>query len=308
MTSLPGRSDGSSLHYTAWTKKNPTIYIKNNIVVHSVSWEFKTGDVLTPEQVQDAKARGYIVRDISESTTVADIATVAPSAAPTKRTLKDVPLSILLNETINMVCFSTDEEMSKWSDSRVFEVERVLKVAEFFCDYEKPMPEPLFEALFCPRTDGITKAKKRAYRRHNKAKLALARKRVSATAKVRRKNYQKKGLTPGGKVKKKHYSASGQHINEGNFHKGYSYGCSFADFFYYDHKTERPDDQYRMGFVVDGVEYTGLKIGQTVFENQELLKRLELDLVNSVMTQKPCWYDIGNGKMIEVRDLIRAIK
>jgi hypothetical protein len=56
--SLPGRSDGSSLHYTAWAKKKPCIYMRGNTVVFSVSAEFPPGIEMTNAQIQDAKARG----------------------------------------------------------------------------------------------------------------------------------------------------------------------------------------------------------------------------------------------------------
>jgi hypothetical protein len=78
--SLPGRADGSSLHHTGWSKKNPVIYLSGDKVVFSASWEFLPGLEMSPEQIRSAKARGFIFVNVLESTTTPAVDTVAASA------------------------------------------------------------------------------------------------------------------------------------------------------------------------------------------------------------------------------------
>lgn len=57
-------SSGTSLiNWTFWDRK-PLIYVENDQVLFSNTWEFPTGSEMSTETRQRASARGYIIVDV----------------------------------------------------------------------------------------------------------------------------------------------------------------------------------------------------------------------------------------------------
>lgn len=305
MSSIPGTSSGSSLHYTAWNRRPPCIYLRGNKVVHSVSLEFPPGSEMTPEQIESAKARGYVIMMVTESTITQDIETQPASGGKVKKRIPQDPF-ILLNE-IDVDKLS-GEQLSRYinlCDFYLEHYEEVLdpdteKILEWFDIYDLDIVETQL-ANTTPLSKKLASARRYRNRRQhilNKKKQAQANKINKVIAK--KMAFSQKTRT--GQDKKKY------HVNESNFHKGYSPYCSYADFLDYNYNPERPSDKYQVIFEIDCKRYTGLTINGVLYEGQELFKRLEFDLTNSILTEKPIHYYIGDNKIVEVRDLIRSVK
>ena len=53
---------GSSMWFNSWSSSH-LIYVKNETVLFSTSWEFPTGSPMTEDIRAKARARGYILAD-----------------------------------------------------------------------------------------------------------------------------------------------------------------------------------------------------------------------------------------------------
>lgn len=94
MTSQDG--GGSSLNYHGWNKARPTIFLRSNVVAWSNTWEYKVGTILQPEEIEQARVRGYNIA-LTESTLAPDVATTVSASAANVD--KRVPPEVLLIES-----------------------------------------------------------------------------------------------------------------------------------------------------------------------------------------------------------------
>lgn len=61
--SAVGDGGTSLINWTFWNKPSPMIYVRDEKVLYSASWEFPTGSEMSTETREHAKIRGYIILD-----------------------------------------------------------------------------------------------------------------------------------------------------------------------------------------------------------------------------------------------------
>lgn len=246
-TSLPGRSDGSSLHYTGWNKKNPVIYVRGNKVIHSVSWEFPPGSEMTDDKIRDAKARGYLIMMVTESTITPDVETQPVSAGKAQKRIPKDPC-IMLNEidpdrlsedVLNRYIHLCDAGL-KFLNAEFAEDLRTpefVSLVEWFDVYGADDLEETKMANRTPLSKKLASAKRYRNRRQhilNKKKEAESRK--SQQIIKRKMAFSLKTRT--GREERKY------HVNESNYHEGwFGKGTKFSDFMAYHNQKNREANQ-----------------------------------------------------------------
>jgi hypothetical protein len=294
--SLPGRADGSSLHHTGWSKKNPVIYLSGDKVVFSASWEFLPGLEMSPEQIKSAKARGYLFVNVLESTTTPAVDTVAASAG------KRVP-----NDPYIMLCEIDIDRISEIDKLRGVENLCDFGLRYLDQDFEKYMndldfclmvnqPDEVFEQETVaeeskPRAHRTPGWKKRqAAKRYRNKRTALLRKKKEAERKASVKVMAK--VMSGSKK-----TATGRKQCRYNV-ESIAWCGDFAEYMKtYHHPPKSEASETRQKFLIDGKFYS---------VPSSIIERIEDGLVYVIRTGAEHYIQFTDDTRIEVRELIKA--
>jgi hypothetical protein len=205
MSSIPGTSSGSSLHYTAWNRRSPHIYLKANRVLHSTSWEFPPDTEMTDAQIQGAKARGYVIMIVSESTITPSVETQPASGSKVQ---KRDPFIMLSEIEVDKLSEADLTRFVNLCDFYLEHYEEVLdpetqKLVEWFDAYDLPIDE----AKMAYRTP-LSKKLASAKRYHNRRQHILTKKKQAQAKKInkviaKKMAYSKKTRT--GREQKKYH-------------------------------------------------------------------------------------------------------